>query len=306
MVGDIIKKQRLALNLPRRKLAEGICSEKHIYLIENNERNPSANILNGLSDRLGLDLFSYYQYSGHENKEQIMEHRRNFSLYVKKHDFKNVKIESERASKLSAFQEEPFIYDVKIADIYFEIIVQRETKKAIKELEDILNNKEITIDPITLVYGYIALAISYIMENQLNKAQDAITIAYQMVEYKTRFPRYNTAIITVYILYSSLLYLNEEYQELIEHSKLLRDFQEEHCELNRTYYVDFYLSFAYYHMDKYIKSKDHFIRAVSILLLFENKEDIRTITQMKDFSRITQKLKIDSELTDKLYSYLEE
>ena len=67
MIGDIIKEQRTMNNMSRQTIAEGICSEKYIYLIERNERNPSAYILDQLSEKLGIDLFEYYQYQNFKN-----------------------------------------------------------------------------------------------------------------------------------------------------------------------------------------------------------------------------------------------
>lgn len=70
MIGNIIEEQRVSLGMSRKELSEGICTQKYVYLIEKNERNPSAYILNSFSDRLGLDLFDYYQYLNYDNKKK--------------------------------------------------------------------------------------------------------------------------------------------------------------------------------------------------------------------------------------------
>lgn len=71
MIGDIVIEQPLFFKMSRKALAEGICSEKYIYMNETNKRNPSAYILSDLSERLDLDFFGYYPYLDYKNKKSI-------------------------------------------------------------------------------------------------------------------------------------------------------------------------------------------------------------------------------------------
>ena len=82
------------------------------------------------------------------------------------------------------------------------------------------------------------------------------------------------------------------------------DFQEKNSEYNRIYYVDFYLSFAYYKANKLSKSKEHFMRGIYSALLFKNKLDIAYITQMKEFSELAESLEINQYLIDQFYEIL--
>lgn len=54
--GKVLKKVRIGKGLSQRSLAEGICTEKFIYLIEAGKRLPSAYILELLSMRLNTNL----------------------------------------------------------------------------------------------------------------------------------------------------------------------------------------------------------------------------------------------------------
>ncbi len=61
-IGSVIKEYRKRKKISRKSLADGLCSEKYIYLIEKGERTPSAEMSALLGDKLGIDLFEYYEY----------------------------------------------------------------------------------------------------------------------------------------------------------------------------------------------------------------------------------------------------
>ena len=125
-----------------------------------------------------------------------------------------------------------------------------------------------------------------------------------MIRDKTEFARYNTVIISVLISITSLLYNTKEYEELIHYSNMLMEFQEKNNEYNRIYYVDFYLSFAYYKTNKLCKSKKHFMRGIYSALLFENKIDIEYIVKMKEFNELADKLSVNQHLIGQLYEII--
>ena len=52
-IGSIIKEFRLLRQLTQEQLAENICSEKYVYLIEKGERTPSTDLLRQFSDKIG-------------------------------------------------------------------------------------------------------------------------------------------------------------------------------------------------------------------------------------------------------------
>ena len=53
-IGKIIKQKRLELGYTQEKLCEGICEPMSISRIERGLQNPSKNMLDALSQRLGL------------------------------------------------------------------------------------------------------------------------------------------------------------------------------------------------------------------------------------------------------------
>lgn len=301
MIGDIIKEQRLFKNMSRKTLSEGICSEKYIYLIEKNERNPSAYILNLLSERIGIDLFEYYQYLNFKNKTLVVEYKKKFERYIQLGNIKKLKEESVCASQLEDFKCEPLSYDITIIDILYEALIEGKTSESIKKLNNIFKIEKLNIDTLTLINAYIVLSTCYQIEGQLENAREIVEIAYDMVKNKISFSRYNTVTINVLISLTSCLYNTKKYKELIKYSKYLIEFQEKYNDYNRIYYADFYLAFAYYKTNKLSKSKEHFIRAIHSASLFKNKMDLNFIINMKDFNQIVDKLHINQYYIEQLY-----
>lgn len=286
MIGDIIKEQRTLNNMSRQTIAEGICSEKYIYLIERNERNPSAYILDQLSEKLGIDLFEYYQYLSFKNSIMVVEFKRKFERYVKLGDVEKLKQASLKAAQLEDFKSEPLIYDIEIINCLYEALVKGKTTKSIKQLTKILETPKLNIDPLTFVNGYIVLSTCYQLEGKLEEAKEVLYLAYELVKNKTKFPRYYTVIINVLISLTSFLYNSQDYEKLIHYSKILLDFHEKQNEYNRIYYADIYLAFGYYHTNNLEASKKHFYRGLLSTSLFKNQLDLDVMIQTKDFNKL--------------------
>lgn len=59
-IGEIIKHYRLQKKLSQEKLAQGICDRKYISHIELGKQIPTLDIVNQLSERLGVNLYETY------------------------------------------------------------------------------------------------------------------------------------------------------------------------------------------------------------------------------------------------------
>lgn len=304
MIGDIIKKQRILIDMTRKELSEDICTEKYIYLIESNERNPSAYILNSLSERLGIDLIEYYQFLNYENKDMVAFYKESFERHIQRGDIESLKKESLKAAELEDFKREPLIYDIIVIDLVYRSLVKGETTRTIEKLNEILKTEKLNIDNLTLINAYITLSSCYQLEGRLKEAEEVVRIAYDMVRDKKEFSRYKTATITVLISLVSLLYNLEEYQELISYGKDLKSFQEDYSSYNRIYYVDFYLAVAYYKKGKLDLAKEHFERGIHSALLFKSRVDMGYISEIEEFGEMAEALKINQYLIDQFYQVL--
>lgn len=293
MIGLIIKEKRLDKGWSQKKLAEGICTNKYISLIETNQRNPSVNMLNKLSKRLEIDLFEYYQYFHLENPSIVLEYKRKFERYIQLGDLEKLRLESNKAAKLPMFQSKPLIYDITIINLLYEGIVEGKNNQAIEKIKKILRKENLKIDPLTRVNGYIALSTLYQLKKQLDKARNALFLAYELIKDKGEFSRYQITCVSLLISLTSLLYHEENYNELTNCSQKLLAFQKKHNEYNRIYYGEFYLSIGYYQKKQFVESKKHFMRALYSMTLFENNMDIKFIKNKKIFGELVEYFSID-------------
>ena len=295
MIGPIIKEKRISQGLTQKELADGICTDKYIYLIETKQRNPSVKMLNKISNKLNIDLFEYYQYLHFDNPAVVMEYKKKFEYHIQMSEVEKLKEVADQAAQLDVFQSEPLIYDIKVINLFYLGIIKGNKEEAIKKLTNILQNKELEIDSLTLIRGYVALASIYQIDNQLDNAKKTISLAHQLIESKTEYSRYNVTYINVLISLTSLLFQENNYDELINYSKQLLTFQKKHNEYNRIYYAEFYLASGYFRNNRLAKSKKHFIRSLQLMSLFKNKRDNNLIQNMDIFSEMIDYFSINED-----------
>lgn len=305
MIGKIIKKQRTLLKKSQQELAEGICSAKYIYLIEKEERNPSAYILNQLSEKLAIDLFEYYQYLEFENPVAVIEHRKNMDKYIQAGDLEQLKEESSKAAQIEDFQQEPLSYDIMVIDSLYKGLLEGKTGEAIDRLTTAFEKKELNIDTLTLINGYIVLSTCYQLEGKLPEAKTVLSAAYKLIENKKEFPRYHTVIVNVMLSLISYFYNAGEYEKLEKYSNILLDFQEERNKYSQIYYPYFLLASAYYQTNQFTQAKNYFMKAIYSTLLFKNKIDLNILVDLIDFDELIEGLAIDEDYLQGIYELLD-
>ena len=69
--GAILHELRSQLQMSASELSKGICSQKYIYMIESNERVPSAEILYKLFNKLNFDYEDYLHYVETDNALEV-------------------------------------------------------------------------------------------------------------------------------------------------------------------------------------------------------------------------------------------
>lgn len=293
MIGDIIKEQRKLLNMTQKELAEGICSTKYIYLIEKNERNPSAFVLNDLSERLGIELFEYYNYFDYKNNQLVLEHQKNFDYYTENSDIIALKKESIKAAELKDFQEEPLIYDIKTIHLTYKLNVEGKIEESIKELNEIVTKEDIVAGNIAIINCYVVLSTAYQYIGEWDKAEVAVEKAYEMIKGKIRYQRYGTTIISVYISLVAVYFNQGDYDQVIERAYELKMIHDKYSRYNRVYYVNFYLAFAYFNKDNKKKARKYFMDGVHSVLLFKNAIDIQHILNLERIEELADTLEVD-------------
>lgn len=274
-IGAIIEKYRQASGMSRKELSEDICSEKHIYFIEKGERSPSANLLKLLGDRLGVNLFDFYQYLDCINPVEVKENIDCFNLYRLKPDVEELKKITEKASKLPDFKKEPWSYEIKLNELVYTVFAEVNYDKAIASAVHILENIEpIYSDAIITANLHILLSTCFFLKGEPNNARSSSLKAYEIVKNKNKMENYTQVLMTARINVLSMHYLLGEYYEVLRAGYEFIADKKEATFVKRLYYIYLYMAFAFYKIDAVEDAIEFFNKGIYMLMFDYSPGDI--------------------------------
>lgn len=274
-IGAIIETYRKASGISRRNLAENICSEKHIYLIEKGERSPSANLLKLLGDKLGVNLFDFYQYLDCINPVEVKKNIDYFNLYRLKPDTEELKKITDKASKLPDFNKEPWIYEIRLNELAYTVFAERNYDKAISlgvrilgEMEPKYSNAIITANM------NILISTCYFLKGEPNNAKIFSLRASEIVKNKGKMENYRQVLMTVRVNLLSMYYLLGEYGQVLNAGYEFIGDKPETVLMEKLYYVYLYMAFAGYKTGAEDEAVEFFKKAVYMLMFDYSPGDV--------------------------------
>ena len=135
-LGRTIKNIRLERNMTRLELAQDICSDKYILMIEKGERNPSNFILSKLSDKLNANLTDLEMYENCIEPVKVRDYYNKFTLYRGLFKIDELKTITEEALKMTDFQSLPWNSEIIINNAYILIAKDRNINEAIRIIHE--------------------------------------------------------------------------------------------------------------------------------------------------------------------------
>ena len=246
-IGSVIKKYRNKINMSRKKLANNICTEKYVYLIERGERTPSSSIIRQFGNRMGVDLFKYYEYLDCENPIEVCCKISYFNKYRRENDLVNLKKITEHAMNLTDFSSRPWSYEIELNKFCYMILYEEKFAESIPLL--LCRIKEIEndiIDEVCTANFYILLSTCFNKIKDHKRARKAAICAYEIIKDKRNITKYIQAIISSKINILSIQYLFKEFDEMIKGGLELNQYQICTCSYERSHYTFFYLACSYY------------------------------------------------------------
>ncbi len=283
-IGNIIKEHRCNLGINRKDLSKNICSEKYVYLIEKGERTPSTELIRIFSDRLGVDLFDYYQYLDCINPIAVQEYINLFRMYFRKSDFKGLKKVTDAASKLPDFHKKPWIFEVELNNLAYSVFVENKYDESIIKTKNLLQEIEPKyLNSIEVANIYILLSTCYQLTGDLVNASFVLSLAHEMIRDKYKIEKYEQIITSIRISMITFNYLNGKYEDVIQEGSELLDYQSEFNSYERVHYTYFYLAFAYYKIGSLVKSIEWFKKGIYSLMHDYKPMDVYYITMQDVF-----------------------
>ncbi len=296
-IGYIIKEHRCNLGINRKELSENICSEKYVYLVEKGERTPSAELVKIFGDRLGVDLFDYYQYLDCIDPIAVRDYINLFNMYHRKSDYKALKKVTDDAFKLSDFHNEPWNLEVKLNSLSYIVFVENKYKEAIEIVNKLLNEiKPKYSNNMIVANFYILLSTCYQLTGDLENAKCVLSLAYEISRDKYKVEKYEQIITSIRISKISFHYLNGEYDDVVKEGIELLKYQSEFNSYERIHYTYFYLAFAYYKTGANGESIEWFKKGIYSLMHDYKPMDVYYIAMQDIFDVLAFDAMVDMKL----------
>lgn len=286
-IGSIIKEYRDMLGMNRTELANNICTEKYIYLIEKGERTPSADMINMIGERLGIDLFEYYKYLGCYNPILVRDAILHFNECRRKGDFYEIEKITKTISQFEDFKLIPWIYEIELNRISCNIFNRRNYNVAIDEMN--INLKKMDSKYINSYYAAnlnTLLSICYQLTNNYGHAQIAISNAEDILQNKQGIDKYKQIITLVKVSSMTLTYIFGDFDLVIKKGKALLQYLHSFSSYLSIYYAYFYIAFSYYKLENVEEASIYYKKGINCLLVEEKQLDVYYLYEKDVFKEL--------------------
>lgn len=282
-IGMIIKMYRIGLGMSRNRLAENVCSEKYIYLIEKGEREPATEMTRKLGNKLGVDLFDFYQYLDCADPITVRESIKDFEFYRRTNDFVALKETTDQLIDLPDFQKKPWLYEIAINQLLYMTFIEKRYQEVIIESTRLINMTDTQISNEDYVLGlYIIMSSCYQITGDLPNAERAVLKANEII-LNNKNIRDKQNVISVKISLLTFHYLSGAYHKSIQTGNELLQYQintESHERMNFTF---FFLAFAYYETEAYPEAIECFQKGLYHLLISHKPKDVEILSSYEVF-----------------------
>jgi transcriptional regulator with XRE-family HTH domain len=298
-IGNVIKEYRNIIGMSRKELSENICTEKYVYLIEKGDRTPSAEVSKQFGDKMGVDLFKYYEYLDCLNPIDVEAAISCFNKYRKGNDMDALKEATDKALALPDFQRNPWAFEIEINRIAYMTLKERRCSEAIEEIHNILQNVEPKYSKnICFSKFYILLSTCYQMMMDLDNARYAVLAASEIVANKQNIAKFAQDVIAVKINKLTLHYLLGEFDEVIEEGIALNQYQIETSTYELCHHGLFYLAYAHYQKGLEDEGIQWFLKALYASLIRYKPRDIYYLSKYEMFQVLSSDYRVPSDLVN--------
>lgn len=298
-IGSVIEEYRNKLDISRKELTEGICSEKYLYMIEKGERNPSTELTRRLGNRMGVDLFEYYGYLDCKDPIGVKNVMKMFNKYRMENDINSLTEATLEAMNLPDFQKAPWMYAIEYNKYHIKILGNGEVLDSINKLPSTISEmNQNNASVLCIANFYVLLSTCYHMTKDIKNAKKAIICADELIRGKDKITKYLQVIITVKICKMSADYLAGELDSVIEEGINLNKYENEASFYERSHYILFFLAFAYYQKGLQEIGIEQFIKALCISLIKFKPIDIYYLRKFEIFEVIIEDQRVPKDLVN--------
>jgi tetratricopeptide (TPR) repeat protein len=296
-IGNIIEKFRSMKGQCRKDLSKDICTEKYLYMIEKGKRTPSAQIIRSLGDKLGVDLFEYYEYLDCEEPIEAKSAVDGFNKLRRESDWDSLEIINKEAALLDDFKKVPWSYEIELNRLTISVLKNGECSESIVQIHKCIEQiKKNSFKNVCVVNFYVLLSICYQMRMEIGKAKEIIVLAITAFEGKETIEKYSQIRMTLSLNKIALHYSAGEFEKVVCEGLKLCDYEEKKCCNTRSHHTFFYLAFAYYRLGKEDEGIMWYVKALYSILIKEKNADMNYISNYEMFDLMLHDKRISRDL----------
>lgn len=298
-IGTIIEKYRQAIGMSRKKLAEDICSEKYIYLIEKGERTPSVNLLKLIGEKMGVYLFGFYTYIDCEDPVGVRENVKLFHMCRINLDFEVLKNATEQAENMPDFKNKPWCFETVLNKIYSIAFEEKKCAEALLQLETLIKEvKSYEVSDIFLVNAYTLTTTCALVTMDVGIARDAAIRAHEIIQGNHDIELYDQLLTKVTVNLMGAHYSNNEMDDVIERGKELIRVKQSRDSYGKIHFVYMLMALAYYAKNQWDEAVICLKKAAYFLMADNKPEDVSFIALDGKFRAMLDDLSPYSEIID--------
>lgn len=296
-IGSVIKIHRERIGISRRQLSDNMCSEKYIYLIETGARTPSAEMTKLIGNRLGIDLFDYFEYLDCENPVEVHNAMSESIRYRQRGDFVTACNIIDQVSCLSDFKQKPWCYEVEINKANHLTFIERKYEDSIKIVLQLIDKMESRYKTdLYMSNVYVLLTTNYMLTGRLVEAKATIQLAEKLIYHKEPNLRYSVHIVSVKISSMIVKYELGKYEEVIAAAEDLLEYNSCYSSCERLFYGYFYLAFANYKLNRMEKVLPWFKKGIYALIIKDRPLDVYYLIEEPLFKALLECGQIGTEI----------
>lgn len=286
--------------MTKSELAEGICSEKYIYLIETDKRNPSVDLLIQLGMKLGIDLLSYTPYLDCQDPIMVKAYVDEFSKLRINNRYDLLIEASERANLIPDFCDLPWKIEIHINDILYQLLIKTNYFKVTLDIEKLLTNYKKYMMSEQKTVLYLTQSIAYQGLNKIENSRNALKKATTWLSMTQINARHTEYTISIKLNELSLESLCENYEGVCKLGEALTHFQFEQRTIDRLHFTFAFLAIAHYQLNDIETAGKYLKKCIMRLNIEFRPNDLHLLKGILNFEKVLKYFDALKEL-DALY-----
>jgi tetratricopeptide (TPR) repeat protein len=275
-------------------------------MIERGLRTPSAEVVLLLSKKLGENLFDYYEYLDCQDPVYTRNLIRRLDSCRHSAYSRNLQSLLHEASECPDFRKEPFVYELKMNQLFHYVTDKREFEQSIERINATIQQIPPKYDSAFFsIELYLLLHVCYNAIEQKDAARNALDVATSLLKTQSSGTRFNEVYLVVQLNWIVFCFSNNSYKTALDASIDLYDFQQRSRLYTRLGATCMFAAFSYYRLDQ-VENAYYWFRKALYALMTTGGREISLVSIHEEFWIMLSDVRCPREIVQDLFSYFPE